>query len=149
MKRICLILAIPLLILLAACTRDPKEIARKYVETGNKYYDRGTYKEASIMYRRALQKNMRDPQAHYRLGLVDLKQGFIMEARRSLLRATDIDPNNMDALGRLGDLNLAIYAKDTIVYRTYLADVRDVTKKLLAKDPKSYDGLRLAGYIAF
>ena len=76
MKRLMLVATLPLLVYLAACTRDPKEIARKYVETGNKYYEKGKYKEASIMYRRALQKNMRDAQAHYRLGLVELKQGM-------------------------------------------------------------------------
>jgi len=149
MKRFILVLTVPLLVYLAACTRDPKEIARKYVETGNKYYDRGKYKEASIMYRRALQKNMRDSQAHYRLGLVQMRQGMLGEARRSFLRTTDIDHGNMDAFAKLGDLNLAIYALDRVTYKSYLADVKDVTKKLLARDPKSYDGLRLSGMVAF
>jgi tetratricopeptide (TPR) repeat protein len=149
MKRSILAVTIPLLIVLAACTRDPKEVARKYVETGNKYYDRGKYKEASIMYRRALQKNMRDSQAHYRLGLVELKEGMMGEARRSFLRATDIDRGNMDALAKLGEINLAIYAYEPVTYKAYLADVKDVTKRILAKDAKSYDGLRLSGFIAY
>ena len=148
MKRFCLVVGVPLLVFLAACTRDPKEIARKYVETGNKYYDKGNYKAASIMYRRALQKNMRDAQAHYRLGLVQLHDRMLGEARRSFLRATDIDHSNMDALAKLGDINLAVYAYDPVSYKSYLTDVKDVTKKLLDHDPKSYDGLRLSGFIA-
>lgn len=149
MKRFALALAIPLLVYLSACTRDPKEIARKYVATGNKYYEKGKYKEASIMYRRALQKNMRDAQAHYRLGLIELKQGMMGEARRSFLRATDIDHNNVDALAKLGDINMAIYSFDPITYKSYLVDAKEVTKRLLDKDARSYDGLRLSGYIAF
>ena len=149
MKRFCLVVAVPLLVVLAACTRDPKEIARKYVETGNKYFEKGKYKEASIMYRNALKRNQRDAQAHYRLGLVQLQQHALADARRSFLRATDIDHNNMDALAKLGDIDMAIFTYDPVNYKAYLSDVKDVTKKLLDKDPKSYDGLRLAGYVAF
>ena len=149
MKRICLVLAVPLLVWLASCTRDPKEMARRYVEAGNRYYDKGKYPQASIMYRRALQKNMRDAQAHYRLGLVQLHEHMVGEARRSFLRATDIDHNNVDALAKLGDINLAIYAYDPVSYKSYLTDVKDVAKKLLDHDPKSYDGLRLEGFVAF
>src|ERR1035438_10446304 len=57
------------LILLAACNRDPRVVSRKYVDSGNKYFDKGKYKEASIMYRRALTKDMcftGDPQLHVR-----------------------------------------------------------------------------------
>jgi tetratricopeptide (TPR) repeat protein len=148
MNRFILLLTAPLLVYIAACTRDPKEMARTYVETGNKYYDKGNYKAASIMYRRALQKNMRDAQAYYRLGLVQMKQGMMKEARGSFLRTTDIDHGNMDALAKLGDIDLTIYLYDPVTYKSYLADVRDVVNKLLAKGSKSYDGLRLAGFVA-
>ena len=64
-------LLLPLLVLLVSCSRDPKSL----VATGNKYFDRGKYKEASIMYRRALQKDRKSADAWYRLGLVDSKLG--------------------------------------------------------------------------
>src|SRR5207302_4565263 len=88
--RVCLAVVLPLLMCLAACS-SPQEKARRYVDTGNKYFEKGKYKEASIMYRRALQADMKNSQAHYRLALVDLKQGLLGEAHRSLLRATDLD----------------------------------------------------------
>ncbi len=100
------------------------------------------------MYRRALQKNMRDAQAHYRLGLVELHDGMVDEARRSFLRATDLDPKNSAAFAKLGDIDLAIYLSDRTQYKSFLTDLQDVDKKLLANDSKSYDGLRLAGFIA-
>src|ERR1035438_10446303 len=61
------------LILLVACNRDPRVVSRKYVDSGNKYFDKGKYKEASIMYRRALTKDMRTAQRWYRLGLTNMK----------------------------------------------------------------------------
>src|SRR5260370_42177834 len=91
MTRLRLILILPLIVILAACTRDPKEVAKKYVASGNKYFDKGQFKEASIMYRRALQKDMLYAQAHYRLGVVELRQSLYAEALRSFHRATDID----------------------------------------------------------
>ncbi|MGA2598986.1 MAG: tetratricopeptide repeat protein [Bryobacteraceae bacterium] len=147
MKRLSFALALPLLVCLAGCTRDPKEVAKKYVETGNKYYDKGKFKEASIMYRRALQKDMRNQQAYYHLGLVDLKQGMMGEAQRSFQRAVDIPPKNPDALAKLGDIDLYIFMQDPQTYKGYLTDLRDVSKKLLDLDKNSYDGLRLTGFV--
>lgn len=149
MKRSVLVaIALPLLVFLAACTRDPKEVAKRYVATGNKYFDRGQYKEASIMYRRALQKNMRDGQAHYHLGLVEMRLGMLGEAQRSLLRANDIDPKNMDVLANLGDVEMTIYQVDPVTYKSFLDDAVETSKKMAKNDPKSFAGYRLNGYIA-
>jgi len=52
-----------LLILLTACNTDPNAVAGKYVANGNKYFARGQYKEASILFRRALSKDLRSPDA--------------------------------------------------------------------------------------
>jgi len=148
MNRFTAVWALPLLCLLAGCTRDPKEVAKKYVETGNKYFDKGQLKEASIMYRRALQRNMRDPQAYYRLALVQERMGLLGEAHRSLLRATDLDSKNTEALAELGDLDATIYQRDPITYRSFLSDANDVAAKLLARNPKSYEGLRISAFVS-
>ncbi len=54
-------LAAGLLVVIAlsttACNRDPNYAKKQYVESGNKYFDRGRYKEALIMYRKALSKD--------------------------------------------------------------------------------------------
>src|SRR5579885_616593 len=147
MTRLRFALAVSLLVFLTACSRDPKEVAKRYVETGNKYYDKGKYKEASIMYRRALQRDMRNAQAHYRLGLTEVKTGEVINALRSLQRASELDPNNTDALAKLGELYLVIYASNPVTFKSQLSELNDVAKKLLAKDPQSYDGLRLSGLV--
>ena len=96
--RVVLLAAAPCLILLAACNRDPRIVSRKYVDSGNKYFNRGKFKEASIMYRRALAKDMRCADAWYHLGLTNLNLHIPGEARRDFMRAMEIDPGNTDAI---------------------------------------------------
>ena len=47
------------LLSLAACNRDPNVAKVKYVENGNKYFNNGKYKEALIMYRNALKRDLK------------------------------------------------------------------------------------------
>src|SRR5579863_8604847 len=142
------LLVLPLLASLAACNRDPKEASRKYVDTGNKYFTRAKYKEASIMYRRALQKDLKNPEAYYRLALVDLKQRQFNEAAHSLQRAVQLDPSNSDASAKLADLYFASYIQNPPKRKEELDEVRSIADTLLKRDPKSYDGLRLRAFIA-
>src|SRR5258708_5751653 len=162
MKRFWLILILPLIVILGACNRDPKEVAKKYLASGDKYLEKGKFKEASIMYRRALQKDMLYAQVHYRLGCVQLQQNLYAEALRSLHRATDIDSDpkrhepearldpvsRIDALSKMGEIDLSVYMTDPITYKTWLADIKDIAGKILKLDPKAYQGLRLSGFIA-
>ena len=69
MKRVTVFCILIVVALSTACNTDPQSASRKYVANGNKYYDRGKFKEASIMYRRALQKNMKNGEAWFKLGL--------------------------------------------------------------------------------
>lgn len=148
MKRVPLLLVIPLLFLLAACNTDPKVAARKYVDNGNKYFNRGKFKEASIMYRRALNKDARYGEAWYRLGLTNMQLGIPLEAARSFSRARELNPANTDATVKLADLELLFYAANPQGNRQVLPELKELDQQLLKKDPKSYDGLRIAGYLA-
>ncbi|MCU0245385.1 MAG: tetratricopeptide repeat protein [Bryobacter sp.] len=148
-NRITLTLAVCLLgTLTYSCSRDPKVVRQRYVDTGNKYYNNGKYREASIMYQRALQADMRFGEAHYRLGLSELKQGRPVNAIRSFQRAVELDPANMDAPAKLAELYLAAYASSPKRPQEYVKEIEDLTQKILAKNPNSYDGLRLKGYLA-
>ena len=137
-----------LVILLAGCNTDPKAASRRYVANGNKYFSRGQFKEASILYRRALAKDLRSPDAWYRLGLVNARLGQLPEARKDFSRAMDIDPANQDAVVQLGDLDLAFYLLDPPGGRVFLADLKEITDRILKRDPRSFDGLRFSGNIA-
>ncbi|MGA2181583.1 MAG: tetratricopeptide repeat protein [Bryobacteraceae bacterium] len=138
------LLLLPLLVLLVSCSRDPQSL----VATGNKYFDRGKYKEASILYRRALQKDRKSAEAWYRLGLVDAKLASWGEALSAYQRAVQLNPGNTDAVARLADLYLASYLLNSTHPKQSLAETKELAKSLLQRNPNSYDGLRLAGYVA-
>src|ERR1700687_487118 len=147
-KRAGLFVVTTLVGLLAGCSFDPQVTSRKYVANGNKYFDRGKYKEASIMYRRALDKDRRYSDAWYRLGLANMRRTLYPEARRDFMRATEIDPNNVDAIVKLGDIDLVYYMLDSRGNKSLLTDLKQLTQTLLKKNPNSFDGLRFSGYIA-
>src|SRR5580704_18991519 len=86
---------------LMACNRDPRAMRDKCVASGNRYYQNGKYKEASILYRRALQFDPKSGEAYYRLGLVDLALREYGDAARALERATSLDSGNEEATVRL------------------------------------------------
>ena len=139
---------VSLLVLLAACNTDPRIVSEKYVERGNKYFAQRKYKEASILYRRALNKDLRSADAWYRLGLVNARLGALPEARKDFSRAMELNPANQDALVQLGDLDLAFYLLDPATGRPYLADLKEIAERLLKRDPRSFHGLRFSGSIA-
>ena len=148
--RLNLLFLLPLLVFVGACNRDPKVVCKRYVDNGNKYYDKGKYKEASIMYRNALKKDPRFSDAYYRLGLVDLRLGLYGEAQRALLRAieTDTEKKNPDAMVKLADIYVARYATNPQPNKGLIPEIKDLAKKLTDRDPNSYDGYRLNGYIS-
>jgi tetratricopeptide (TPR) repeat protein len=139
---------LPLLVLLASCNRDPRAQAQRIVEQGNKLFDKGQYKSAAIMYRRAYAKDARYGDAYYRLGLTDLKLGSYSEAVRNLRRTVDLQPTNVDAITKLADLYMVASTQD----RTHSADIQkeaqELSDKLIQIDPHSYDGHRIRGEMA-
>jgi Tfp pilus assembly protein PilF len=101
---------VAILVMLTACNTDPRAASRKYVDNGNKYFQRAKYKEASILYRRALNKDARYADAWYQLALTNSKLAIYGEARRDFARAMDLDPANTAAAAKLADLDLVFFA---------------------------------------
>src|SRR5260370_35581663 len=99
-----------LIALSTSCSRDPNVLKVRYLQNGNKYFDRGQFKNASIMYRSALQKDQKFGEAHYRLALTELKmeQPFVAigELRRAVELLKPDQPERLDARVRLADLYL-------------------------------------------
>jgi tetratricopeptide (TPR) repeat protein len=133
----------------SACSRDPNVAKKRYLESGNRYFDRGKYKEASMMYRNALKKDPRYGDAYYRLGLTLLKVKDPSGAFRSFIRALDLLPpgaDTDDASTKLTDIYLSAYMADP--RRT---DAFENELKAFLKRPKvtPFDKLRGDGYIAW
>jgi tetratricopeptide (TPR) repeat protein len=136
---------LPLLFLLASCSRDPKVLAKKYVDQGNKFFSRGKLRQASIMYRNALQKDKLYGEAYYRLGLTDLKLNDFGNAVKMLRYAIDLQPS----ITKLADLFVASFLYDERRAPAALKEIKGLTDKLLAQDPRSYDAHRILGQLAF
>jgi tetratricopeptide (TPR) repeat protein len=144
------LLCLPLLLLgLASCNSDPKAQARRYLDNGNKFFAKQKYKEAAIMYKKALSKDLKYSEAYYRLALTDLQLGVPGEAVAMLRRAVgDESYKNNDAVVQLANIYLIASAQDEKQRPQLLEDASELSKKLLQGDPNSYDGHRLAGQIA-
>jgi tetratricopeptide (TPR) repeat protein len=133
---------------LVSCSRDPNVAKKRYLENGNKYFAKGKFKEASIMYRNALQKDQRYGPAYYHLAQTDLKLGRIPNALGELRRAIELipkdQPEHFDSEVRLAEIYLAFTRESQ-----FLTEVEGITKELLQRDPNSFDGHRLTADLDF
>ena len=149
MKRSTLLRCLPLLLLvLSSCSTDPKVQAKQWVDTGNKFFAKAKYKEAGIMYRKAIAKSPLSGEAYYRMGLTDLKMGALGDAVQMFRRALDDkDFKNIDAAVQLANIYLFAATQNAKQAPQYLEEASTLADKIL-KDPNSFDGLRISGQIA-
>lgn len=129
------------------CDNDPKVARQKYLETGDRYFKNGKYREAIIFYKRALQKDARFAQAYYQLGNAEMKRGSFIDAMRAYQRCVELDQANTDAATKLAEIYLAAYSKSEQKPKNLLKEIETISKRLLDKDPKSFEGLRLRGFL--
>jgi tetratricopeptide (TPR) repeat protein len=133
-----------LLLVLASCSRDPKV----YVDQGNKFFAKEKYPQAALMYRKALSKDARFGEAHYRLALTELKLGALGDAAGELRRARELQPDNLDARVQLANILVFASTQNEKQRQQLLADAEELVVEILAKDPNSFDGHRISGQIA-
>ncbi|MGH9721709.1 MAG: tetratricopeptide repeat protein [Bryobacteraceae bacterium] len=139
-----------LLVAFVSCSRDPNVVKRRYLENGNKYYDRGKYNEASIMYRNAIKKDARFGEAYYRMALTFLKLNQPVQAVGDLRRAVELlrpdQPERAEARVKLAELYLAFMeGRKREQVKELIEEVTKTSNDLLKADPKSFDGRRLRG----
>ncbi|HEX6546831.1 MAG TPA: hypothetical protein VF023_11025, partial [Bryobacteraceae bacterium] len=143
MKCVAVSVLICALLLASGCNQSPQHL----VEAANRYHDKKKYQEASILYRKAIAKDKTYADAYYREGLNLLDQKKAIEAARFLRRAVDLNSNNTDAEIKLSEIYLTAYSYDKKKFHTLLPEVKDLTAKILAKDPKDFYGLRLQAFL--
>jgi tetratricopeptide (TPR) repeat protein len=136
------------LMALSSCSRDPNVAKKRYLDSGNKYFDKGKYREAILMYRDALQKDKKFGEAHYRLALTYLKLNNLQEGVRSLRRSLEFlgrdDADRWDALVKLSQIYVTAGGRD----KQLLSEVETNSKLLLDRDPNSFDGHHLTAELA-
>src|SRR3954453_21541417 len=135
-------------LLSTACTQSPE----KLIATGNRYHDKKKFKEASILYQKAIAKDKTSAEAYYREGLNLIDSAYqnpaaYGEAIKFLRRAIDLKPENTDAETKLAEIYLAAYASNPKQYKNLLPGIKDPDAKILQHDPNSFDGVRIQGMI--
>ena len=143
MKYLAVLVPLCALLLSTGCTQSPE----KLVATANKYHAKKKYKEASILYQKAIAKDKTYAEAYYREGLNLIDDSSPVEAIKFLRRAVDLKPSNTDAAEKLAGILLAFYARNPQKNKILLSDVRDLDNKILQQDPNSFDGIRLQGLL--
>ena len=78
----------------AGCSSDPQAASRKYLESGNRYFDKKQYKEAILEYRNALQKDPRSGPAHLKLAESYARIKDFGNAGGEYIRAADALPDD-------------------------------------------------------
>lgn len=136
------------LLTFGGCMRDPEKAKRRYLENGNKYMKQAKYKEAALMYRNALRFDPKFGEAYAQLGDAELRRGDVRSAVGAYRRAIELLPSSDDSAGKLADIYLAAYSMQNNRTSPLLNEVRDLADTLLKKDPNSYHGLRLKGFLA-
>jgi tetratricopeptide (TPR) repeat protein len=146
----CYVLVLLLAMTAVSCSRDPNVVKVKYLQNGNRYFEKGKYKEAYIMYRNALKKDPRYSEAYYRVGLAELRMQRWQDAARDFRRAIDTNAATVEPRVELAELYLLSYLRPGTPgrEREALAPlIEQLSKELLKLDPKSARGLRLKGYL--
>jgi tetratricopeptide (TPR) repeat protein len=127
----------------AACTQSPQ----KLISVANRYHAQKKYKEASILYQKAIAKDKTNAEAYYREGLNLLDMHNAGEASKYLRRAIDLKPDNVDAETQLAEIYLAAYASDPKKFKALVPEIRDLTSKILQRQPNSFNGTRLQAFV--
>ncbi|MFN0169039.1 MAG: tetratricopeptide repeat protein [Bryobacteraceae bacterium] len=148
-NRFCLILTV--LLALASCGRDPNVVKVRYLESGNRYFEKGKIREAMIMYRKAIQTDGRYADAYYRLAKAEIKQApanalptaAVGPLRRAEQLFPEGRPEKIECQVRLAEIYISYF--ELAKLDTALVDDVDKTIKTLLKDTESYDGHRLKG----
>ena len=141
------ILLSAVLLFAASCGRDPEAAKRRYLENGNRYAQQGKFKEAIIMYRNALKRDARFGEAYLRLGDAEMRRGMPAQAVAAYRRAVELYSDPEEPAGKLADIYLAAYVLSPKKDPQLLREVDDLASSLAAKNPNSFQALRLRAFL--
>jgi tetratricopeptide (TPR) repeat protein len=136
--------------LFTGCNRDPNVRKQKFLESGNRYRDKGKFREAAIQYSNAIQVDARFAEAHFQLGETYLKLKDVNRAFMELSRTVDLAPENYQAHTELADMLIAgSHSRDGSLNQDYLKQAKTHLDILHEKQPNSPDThLAWANYYA-
>ena len=92
---------------LTACSRDPNVRKQKYLESGQRYFEKGKFAEAAVEFRNAVGIDPAYADAHYHLALSYLKTQQRLLANEELARTIELQPENYRARVEMAKLLIA------------------------------------------
>jgi tetratricopeptide (TPR) repeat protein len=128
-------LMIPLamvLALTAGCSRSPEAKKARYLERGERYFQRQQYREAVIEYRNALRIDGNNAQAVRQLALAHYQLGEVAQSFRFLLKSQELEPDNTEVPLKLATIYLLAGKPE---------ESRQQADRVLQKDPRNLGAL--------
>jgi tetratricopeptide (TPR) repeat protein len=138
----CLLAAVA--IFLAGCTTSAHSKAQ-HLEQGEKYLNDSKFQEASLEFRNAIQIDDKLGAAHW--GLARAFEGLqrYPEMLEEMKKAIALDPNNLDARLKLGN----IYLANSQGHAEVIAEAEKLAQEILQKDPNNIEGHILMGGVYY
>ena len=97
----------PLILLPLSCSRDSNTKKLKYLESGQRYYDHGKFREAFLQFSNAVQIDDGYAEAHYRLAQSCIRLQKWDQAYAELRRTIQLEPSNLNSRIDLANLLIA------------------------------------------
>lgn len=110
------VVAISLVALMCACSRNPEALKKEHFDKGSAYFARGKYAEAAIEFQNAIEIDSQYAVAHYQYAKTLAKLGNWPRAYQELSTAATLDPSNTKV--QLDLANLLVAAGKPIDART-------------------------------
>ena len=127
---------VPAVLLLAGCCTSCSKSPWQYLQSGNRYFQFGKYREAAIQLQNAVHGDPKLAEAHYQLARTYLALKSPQGALQELRETVALDPKNSDAQLQLAGLLIA--------ERQY-AEAKAIVKTVLSTKPKSARAHELLG----
>ncbi|KXK04235.1 MAG: putative enzyme of heme biosynthesis [Acidobacteria bacterium OLB17] len=122
--------------LLASCGRTTEA----FIAKGEEYLAKRKFHDALMQFRAAVESDSSSSRAHWGLARSYENLGEFDEAFNELRKATELDPNNLDAQARLGNYFL-------LVKPPLISEAQKVRDLIAKKDPKFIEGCVLEASI--
>jgi tetratricopeptide (TPR) repeat protein len=129
---------------LNGCT-NPEKAKAEHLNKGETYLQASRFQEAAIEFRNAIQIDDKLAAAHW--GLARAYDGLerYQEYFEELKKTTELDPNNLEARSKLGN----IYLLGSRVRPENVAEAERLANEILQKDPNHIEGRILLGSVLF
>ena len=118
-----------------ACKDDPEKAKLKHLEKGRQYLKDKKYNEARIEFRLALASDKKLAAATFGLAEASLGLNNIQEAFDALQVTVELDPKNLEAKIRLGNIYLQ-FVRDA----SNITEAEKYAREVLEADPNNIEG---------